>query len=121
MLSRASLFTLRHRRAFRAQLLAFCPSFRAKSLISPPLTCAQAASIKIHGLLTLSSVLTCSKTFFKANRAQIKWNDLGTQAQAPVVTQTKVDDSNTSCYGETSMYLVSVASNFDCYVALDKE
>ncbi|KAG8217066.1 eukaryotic translation initiation factor eIF2A-domain-containing protein [Butyriboletus roseoflavus] len=77
------------------------------------------ANIKIYGLLALSSVPTCSKTFYKADRAQIKWNDLGTQAL--VVTQTEVDNSNMSYYGETSMYLLSAAGNFDCRVTLDKE
>ncbi|KAG6375727.1 eukaryotic translation initiation factor eIF2A-domain-containing protein [Boletus reticuloceps] len=77
------------------------------------------ASVKIYGLLALSGVPTCSKTFYKADRAQIKWNDLGTQAL--IVTQTEVDNSNMSYYGETSMYLLSVAGNFDCRVALDKE
>ncbi|KAH0825712.1 eukaryotic translation initiation factor eIF2A-domain-containing protein, partial [Lanmaoa asiatica] len=77
------------------------------------------ASIKIYGLLTLSGVPTCSKTFYKADRAQIKWNDLGTQAL--VVTQTEVDNSNMSYYGETSMYLLSAAGHFDCRVSLDKE
>ena len=77
------------------------------------------ASVKIYGLLALSGVPTCSKTFYKADRAQFKWNDLGTQAL--VVTQTEVDNSNMSYYGETSMYLLSAAGNFDCRVTLDKE
>ena len=59
---------------------AIVASFREKSLISPPLTCVQAASIKIYGLLTLSSILMCSKAFLKPDRPRIKWNDLGTQA-----------------------------------------
>ncbi|KIJ63412.1 hypothetical protein HYDPIDRAFT_168589 [Hydnomerulius pinastri MD-312] len=77
------------------------------------------ASVKIYGLLALNGVPTCSKTFYKADRAQIKWNDLGTQAL--VLTQTEVDNSNMSYYGETSMYLLSAAGNFDCRVTLDKE
>lgn len=77
------------------------------------------ASVKIYNLLALSGAPTCSKTFFKADRAQIKWNDLGTQAL--VLTQTEVDNSNKSYYGETSMYLLSAAGNFDCRVALDKD
>ncbi|KIJ10832.1 hypothetical protein PAXINDRAFT_172050 [Paxillus involutus ATCC 200175] len=77
------------------------------------------ASIKIYGLLALSGVPTCSKNFYKADRAQIKWNGLGTQAL--ILTQTEVDNSNKSYYGETSMYLLSAAGNFDCRVTLDKE
>ncbi|KAJ6606067.1 eukaryotic translation initiation factor eIF2A-domain-containing protein [Mycena vulgaris] len=77
------------------------------------------ASIRIYGLLSLNSPPTCQKTFFKADRAQIKWNDLGTQVL--LLTQTEVDNSNKSYYGETGMYLLSAAGNFDCRVTLDKE
>ncbi|KAL0947755.1 hypothetical protein HGRIS_013833 [Hohenbuehelia grisea] len=77
------------------------------------------ASIKVYGLLTLSAPPTCQKTFFKADRAQIKWNNLGTQVL--ILTQTEVDNSNKSYYGETGLYLLSSAGNFDCRVTLDKE
>ncbi|KAF8179670.1 eukaryotic translation initiation factor 2A [Pholiota molesta] len=77
------------------------------------------ASIKIYGLTTLQSPPTCQKTFFKADRAQMKWNTLGTQVL--LLTQTEVDNSNKSYYGETGMYLLSAAGNFDCRVTLDKE
>ncbi|KAH7890149.1 eukaryotic translation initiation factor eIF2A-domain-containing protein [Phlebopus sp. FC_14] len=77
------------------------------------------ASVKIYGLLALNGQPTCAKTFYKADRAQIKWNNLGTQAL--VLTQTEVDKSNMSYYGETSVYLLSAAGNFDCRVTLDKD
>jgi translation initiation factor 2A len=77
------------------------------------------AKVTIHDLLTLQAAPTCQKAFFKADRAQIKWNTLGTQAL--VFTQTDVDNSNKSYYGETNLYLLSAVGNFDCRVALDKE
>ncbi|KII89455.1 hypothetical protein PLICRDRAFT_91818 [Plicaturopsis crispa FD-325 SS-3] len=77
------------------------------------------ASIKIYGLLSLGSAPTCQKTFYKADRAQIKWNTLGTQML--LLTHTEVDNSNQSYYGETMLYLLSAAGNFDCRVTLDKE
>lgn len=77
------------------------------------------ASIKIYGLSTLNGLPTCQKTFFKADRAQIKWNTLGTQVLC--LTQTEVDNTNKSYYGETGLYLLSAAGNFDCRVTLDKE
>lgn len=77
------------------------------------------ASVRIYGLLTLGGAPTCQKSFFKADRAQIKWNTLGTQVL--VLTQTEVDNSNKSYYGETGMYLLSAAGNFDCRITLDKE
>ncbi|KAL1740538.1 eukaryotic translation initiation factor eIF2A-domain-containing protein [Schizophyllum fasciatum] len=78
------------------------------------------ASIKVYSLLTLSSAPpTCQKNFFKADRGQIKWNDLGTQVL--LLTHTDVDKTNKSYYGETMLYLLSAAGNFDCRVTLDKE
>ncbi|KAF7298312.1 hypothetical protein MKEN_01355700 [Mycena kentingensis (nom. inval.)] len=79
----------------------------------------QPASIRIYGLLSLNSPPTCQKTFFKADRSTIKWNELGTQVL--LLTQTEVDNSNKSYYGETGLYLLSAAGNFDCRVTLDKE
>ncbi|KIJ32447.1 hypothetical protein M422DRAFT_213804 [Sphaerobolus stellatus SS14] len=79
----------------------------------------QPAAVRIHSLLALSSPPTSQKTFFKADRAQIKWNALGTQVL--VLTQTDVDKTNKSYYGETMLYLLSAAGNFDCRVTLDKE
>lgn len=38
-----------------------------------------------------------------------------------LLTQTEVDNSNKSYYGETGLYLLSAAGNFDCRVTLDKE
>ncbi|KAF8989374.1 eukaryotic translation initiation factor eIF2A-domain-containing protein [Cyathus striatus] len=77
------------------------------------------ASIKIHPLISLSSPPTCQKNFYKADRATIKWNTLGTQVL--LLTHTEVDNSNKSYYGETGLYLLSAAGNFDCRVVLDKE
>ncbi|KZT18898.1 translation initiation factor eIF-2A [Neolentinus lepideus HHB14362 ss-1] len=77
------------------------------------------ASVKIYGLLTLGGPPTCQKTFYKADRAQIKWNMLGTQVL--VLTHTDVDKTNKSYYGETGLYLLSAAGNFDCRVTLDKD
>ncbi|KAF9653864.1 translation initiation factor eIF-2A [Thelephora ganbajun] len=80
----------------------------------------QPASVKIYGLLSLSAPPTCQKSFFKADRAQIKWNTLGTQVL--VLTQTEVDNSGKSYYGETGgFYLLSAAGNFDLRLTLDKE
>ena len=70
--------------------------------------------------MTLSAPHTCEKSFFKADRAQIKWNTLGTQVL--VLTQTEVDNSGKSYYGETGgFYLLSAAGNFDLRLTLDKE
>ncbi|KIO20385.1 hypothetical protein M407DRAFT_29964 [Tulasnella calospora MUT 4182] len=77
------------------------------------------ASVKVYNLSALSASPTCSKTFFKADKCSIKWNNLGTQVL--VLTSTDVDKSNKNYYGETNLYLLSAAGNFDCRVTLDKE
>ena len=38
-----------------------------------------------------------------------------------ILTQTEVDNSNKTSYGETGMYLFSAAGNFGCRVTLDEE
>jgi len=62
----------------------------------------QPANIRI---LNLAAPPTCQKTFFKAERSQIKWNDLGTQAL--VLAQTDVDSTNKRYYGQSGLYLLS--------------
>jgi len=80
----------------------------------------QPGSVKTFSLHSLNGPPTSQKTFFKADRAQIKWNTLGTQVL--ILTHQEVDQANKSYYGETGgLYLLSAAGNFDCRVTLDKE
>lgn len=66
----------------------------------------------------LAAPPACQKSFFKADRVTIKWNPLGTLAL--VLTQTEVDKSNKSYYGETGLYLLSAAGNFDSRIILGR-
>jgi len=78
------------------------------------------ASVKTYSLTALLGAPMSQKTFFKADRSQIKWNTIGTQVL--VSTQTEVDQANKSYYGETGgFYLLSASGTFDCRVTLDKE
>ncbi|GAA5888749.1 hypothetical protein JCM6882_002835 [Rhodosporidiobolus microsporus] len=76
------------------------------------------ASVKIHSLHTLASV-SCQKTFYKADKIQMKWNRSGSNLL--FLTQTEVDKTGKSYYGETNLYLMNSAGQFDCRVTLDKE
>ncbi|GAA5982240.1 hypothetical protein JCM11641_006236 [Rhodosporidiobolus odoratus] len=76
------------------------------------------ASVKIHSLQALTSV-SCQKTFYKADKIQMKWNKSGTNLL--FLTQTDVDKTGKSYYGETNLYLMNSAGQFDCRVTLDKE
>ena len=59
------------------------------------------------------------KTFFKGDKVQLKWNELGTSLI--VLAQTEVDKTNKSYYGETNMYILSANGSFDSRIQLDKE
>ncbi|KAI9621483.1 hypothetical protein KEM48_007718 [Puccinia striiformis f. sp. tritici PST-130] len=59
------------------------------------------------------------KTFFKADKIQMKWNRSGTSVL--ILTQTDVDKTGKSYYGETNLYMLSANGQFDCRVTLDRE
>ncbi|KAI8321058.1 eIF2A-domain-containing protein, partial [Martensiomyces pterosporus] len=60
-----------------------------------------------------------NKTFFKADKVEFYWHKLGTNLL--VLTQTEVDKTGRSYYGESSLYFMAAAGNFDCRVVLDRE
>lgn len=59
------------------------------------------------------------KTFFKADKIQMKWNNTGTSLL--FMTSTEHDKTGKSYYGETNLYMISSRGDFDCRVSLDKE
>jgi hypothetical protein len=78
---------------------------------------AAPAILRILPLVTLSTGNhTVQKSFFKSDRVQVKWNANGTMLLC--LTLTDVDKSNKSYYGETGMYLISAAGNYDARVVL---
>lgn len=83
------------------------------------------ASVRIYPLTSLvptpesSPAPISQKTFFKADKIQIKWNSQGTAML--FVTSTDHDKTGKSYYGETNLYMMSTRGDFDCRVALDKE
>lgn len=78
----------------------------------------QPASVKIYPLATLS-YMTSSKSFYKADKCELKWNKHGTSLL--FLTQTEVDKTGKSYYGETNLYLLTASGAFDGRVTLDKE
>ncbi|KAL9542915.1 hypothetical protein MBANPS3_008364 [Mucor bainieri] len=76
------------------------------------------AIVRMYSIPNFNTALS-NKTFYKADRISMYWNDLGTNLL--VLTMTDVDKSNKSYYGETNLYYLAVAGNFDCRVPLDKE
>ncbi|KAI0294651.1 eukaryotic translation initiation factor eIF2A-domain-containing protein [Multifurca ochricompacta] len=102
-----------------ASSVTLSPGLNPSVAVFVPEKKGQPANVSIHSLLNLSAPPTCQKTFFKAEKSQIKWNNLGTQVL--VLTQTDVDSTNKSYYGQSGLYLLSAAGNFDCRISLDKE
>lgn len=83
------------------------------------------ASVRIYPLSSLipepasAPAPVSQKTFFKADRVQMKWNVQGTGVL--FVTSTDHDKTGKSYYGETNLYMMSTRGDFDCRVGLDKE
>ncbi|KAJ4412815.1 hypothetical protein N0V91_000577 [Didymella pomorum] len=76
------------------------------------------ASVKVYQVPQFNSPVS-QKTFYKSDKVQLKWNDLGTSVI--VLAQTDVDKTNKSYYGETNMYILSANGSFDSRIQLDKE
>ncbi|RKP14982.1 eukaryotic translation initiation factor eIF2A-domain-containing protein [Piptocephalis cylindrospora] len=76
------------------------------------------ASVRLFALGSFTQPIAI-KTFFKADKVQFMWNRLGTGIL--VLTQTDVDKTGKSYYGESNLYYLATAGNYDCRVALDKE
>lgn len=76
------------------------------------------AIVRLYSIPNFSSPVS-NKTFYKADKVDLVWNDLGTSIL--VLTHTDVDKTGKSYYGETYLYYMAVAGNFDCRVVLDKE
>jgi len=76
------------------------------------------AAVKVFQVPQFAAPVS-QKTFFKGDKVQLKWNELGTSLI--VLAQTEVDKTNKSYYGETNMYILSANGSFDSRVTLDKE
>lgn len=68
------------------------------------------AQVQIYNIPNFNQPV-CSKTFFKAEKCQLKWNALGTALLA--LASTDHDTSNKSYYGETNLYLLGIAGSYE--------
>ncbi|KAI9847295.1 MAG: hypothetical protein M1837_002882 [Sclerophora amabilis] len=78
----------------------------------------QPAAVKVFNVPDFGSPVS-QKTFFKGDKVQLKWNELGTSLI--VLAQTEVDKTGKSYYGETNLYILSANGGFDSRIELDKE
>lgn len=75
------------------------------------------AAVKVFNVPNFEAPVS-QKTFFKGDKVQLKWNDLGTSLI--VLATTDVDKSNRSYYGETNMYILSADGGFDSRIQLGR-
>ncbi|KAL9098631.1 MAG: hypothetical protein Q9163_005750, partial [Psora crenata] len=76
------------------------------------------AAVQVFNMPTFTVPIS-RKSFFKADKVQLKWNNDGTNLI--VLAQTEVDKSGKSYYGETTLYLMSANGGFESRIHLDKE
>lgn len=75
------------------------------------------AAVKVFQVPQFNAPVS-QKTFFKGDKVQLKWNELGTSLI--VLAQTEVDKTNKSYYGETNMYILSANGSFDSRIQLGR-
>ncbi|QEO20538.1 hypothetical_protein [Candidozyma auris] len=68
------------------------------------------AQVLIYNIPSFNQPI-CSRSFFKAEKCQLKWNALGTALLA--LASTDHDTSNKSYYGETNLYLLGIAGSYE--------
>lgn len=78
----------------------------------------QPSAVKVFNVPQFNAPVS-QKTFFKGDKVQLKWNQLGTTLI--VLAQTEVDKTGKSYYGETTLYVLSANGGFDSRITLDKE
>jgi len=78
----------------------------------------QPSAVKVFNVPQFTTPVS-QKTFFKGDKVQLKWNQLGTTLI--VLAQTEVDKTGKSYYGETTLYVLSANGGFDSRITLDKE
>jgi len=74
-------------------------------------------SAKVHRYPSMDVV--CSKSFFKAQEADLLWNSMGSAVL--IRTHTDMDNSGKSYYGETGLYYLQADGKFESNVLLKKE
>lgn len=76
------------------------------------------AQVFLYNISNFNQPLT-TKTFFKAERCQLKWNSIGTALLA--LASIDHDTSNKSYYGESNLYLLGIAGTYDSRIDLKRE
>lgn len=100
------------------QSFKISPGLNPSLAVFIPEKSGKPANISIYNLPNFSQAV-CSKSFFKADQCQLKWNSLGTALLA--LASTDHDTTNQSYYGETNLYLLGIAGSYNSRIDLKKE
>ncbi|CCH42451.1 Eukaryotic translation initiation factor 2A [Wickerhamomyces ciferrii] len=95
------------------------PGKNPKIAVFKPEKSGKPAIVSVYNITQAMTQPVSSKTFFKAERCTLRWNNIGTALLA--LASTDVDASNKSYYGETTLYLLGIAGSYDSRIHLDKE
>jgi len=95
------------------------PGKNPKIAVFVPEKSGKPASVSVYNITASITQPVSSKSFFKAERCTLRWNNIGTALLA--LASTDVDASNKSYYGETTLYLLGIAGSYDSRITLDKE
>lgn len=94
------------------------PGLNPSIAIFVPEKNSKPAQVLLYNISNFNQPLT-SKTFFKAERCQLKWNSIGTALLA--LASIDHDTSNKSYYGESNLYLLGIAGTYDARIDLKRE
>ena len=96
---------------------ALSPGKNPSVAIFVPERKGQPAAVKLYSVPSFAAPVS-QKTFYKGDKVQMTWNDLGTSLI--VLAQTDVDKTNKNYYGESTMILLST-NGFDARITLGKQ
>ncbi len=95
----------------------FCLAVDGKCAIFIKEAGGKPGSVKIYNFASqATAILMAQKTFFKADRCRLLFSPSGRHLLAQ--TQTDVDKTGKSYYGESNLYFLSANGTFDCRVDL---
>lgn len=94
------------------------PNPKYKLAVFIPEISGQPANISIYDFGKFTTPVS-HKTFYKAERCQLKWNNNGTELLC--LASVDHDSTNKSYYGETNLYLLNSMDSFTTKVELEKD
>lgn len=100
------------------KLFMVSPGLNPLVAVFMPVYSGQPAQVVIYNVPNFAQPV-CQRSFFNADSCQMKWNSLGTSLL--VLALTDHDKTNQSYYGDSNLFLLGIAGNYDSRIALTRE